>query len=172
MQNSADLVPEWEISKWFNTATPISIASLRGRVVMIEAFQMLCPGCVAHGLPQAKRAAGIFAEKDVAVIGLHSVFEHHDAQGPVSLKAFLHEYQINFPVGVDQHDDDSTTPLTMSSFELRGTPSLLLIDRSGYLRHHRFGQVDDIELGAFIMELVKEPANSCTDQGCEIETGS
>jgi hypothetical protein len=45
--------PEWSISSWINTPAPISLASLRGRVVVVHAFQMLCPGCVSHGIPQA-----------------------------------------------------------------------------------------------------------------------
>ena len=37
---------------------------------MIEAFQMLCPGCVSHGLPQAQRIQHAFGDA-VAVLGLH-----------------------------------------------------------------------------------------------------
>src|SRR3546814_7943769 len=45
--------PAIEAVQWFNTDTPPSLDALHGRVVVIEAFQMLCPGCVSHGLPQA-----------------------------------------------------------------------------------------------------------------------
>ena len=87
------------VSDWLNTSTPISLAKQRGKVIVIEAFQMLCPGCVSHGLPQAQRVAETFASDDVLVIGLHSVFEHHEAQGTrAALKAFLHEYRIEFSV--------------------------------------------------------------------------
>ena len=36
---------------------------------------MLCPACVSHGLPQAARLRETFAPEDLAVIGLHTVFE-------------------------------------------------------------------------------------------------
>lgn len=52
--------PEWSVSQWFNTDGNPTLAGLRGRVVMIEAFQMLCPGCVAHGLPLAQPAHRLF----------------------------------------------------------------------------------------------------------------
>ena len=42
---------------------------------------MLCPGCVSHGIPQAKRIAETSSKDDVAVIGVQTVFEHHEAQG-------------------------------------------------------------------------------------------
>ncbi len=54
--------PPLEVSQWFNTQTPVTLADLRGRVVVIEAFQMLCPGCVSHGLPQAQRIVDAFEE--------------------------------------------------------------------------------------------------------------
>ena len=54
--------PEFVISEWLNAAEPVSLDRLRGRVVMIEAFQMLCPGCVSQGLPQAQRVRETFRE--------------------------------------------------------------------------------------------------------------
>jgi hypothetical protein len=91
------------------------------------------------------------------VLGLHTVFEHHDAMTPVSLGAFLHEYRIGFPVGVDRHEQGDPVPLTMRRLSLRGTPSLLAIDRAGLLRMHTFGQVGELSLGAALARLLDEP---------------
>ncbi|MGD9541256.1 peroxiredoxin family protein [Methylocystis sp.] len=150
--------PELAVSQWFNTPAPITLASLRGRVVMLHAFQMLCPGCVAHGTPQAQRADALFRNSDLAVIGLHTVFEHHAAMTPVSLEAFIHEYRLTFPIGVDQAAEDGPIPLTMARYEMRGTPTAILIGRDGRVRHHGFGQEDDMALGAIIGALLAEPA--------------
>jgi peroxiredoxin len=152
--------PPWTTREWFNTSggAALQLADLRGKVVVLHAFQMLCPGCVQHGLPQAQRIHASFAPQDVAVIGLHTVFEHHAAMTPVSLQAFLHEYRIAFPVGVDTPSADARQPipLTMQAYALQGTPSLMLIDRNGHLRHHAFGAEDDLRLGAAIATLVSE----------------
>ena len=148
--------PELVISQWFNAPEAITLESLRGRVVVIEAFQMLCPGCVLHGLPQAARVFGAFRREDVAVVGLHCVFEHHEAQTPVSLEAFLREFRIEFPVGVDMPDDVDPLPTTMAAYNLQGTPTTVLIDRQGRRRAQHFGQVADLQLGAEIMALVGE----------------
>gem|GEM_PF-3133559 len=40
--------PELVVSEWLNTDSAPTLANLRGNVVLIEAFQMLCPGCVSH----------------------------------------------------------------------------------------------------------------------------
>src|SRR3546814_10817139 len=52
--------PAWVASQWLNTQQDISLDSLRGSVVVLHAFQMLCPGCVSHGIPQAKAIHAAF----------------------------------------------------------------------------------------------------------------
>ena len=150
--------PPWVTQQWFNSDGAVQLADLRGKVVVLHAFQMLCPACVLQGLPQAQRVHATFAPQDVAVIGLHTVFEHHSAMTPVSLAAFLHEFRIGFPVGVDAPGNDGRNPipLTMQAYGMQGTPSLVLIDRHGRVRHHAFGAQDDLLLGAAIAALVVE----------------
>lgn len=145
---------ELDVSEWVGAPPAESLADLRGRVIAIEAFQMLCPGCVSHGLPQAARIHRSFRD-DVVVIGLHTVFEHHEAMTPTSLRAFLHEYRIPFPVAVDRPQGVGL-PATMERLGLQGTPSLLLVDRSGNHRLTALGQVEDLVLGAAIATLVGE----------------
>lgn len=149
------IAAELTVSQWFNTDQDITLASLRGQVVVIEAFQMLCPGCVLHGLPLAQKVERTFASEAVSVLGLHTVFEHHAAMTPVSLAAFLHEYRITFPVGVDSAGAEPV-PKTMEAFKLRGTPSMLVIDKAGALRGHHFGEVNEMQLGAEIAMLLAE----------------
>ena len=176
------LAPEWRATRWFNTAQPPTLAELRGKVVVLHAFQMLCPGCVSHGLPQAQRIQELFGKDDVAVIGLHTVFEHHDVMNPAALEAFIHEYRWSFPIGVDQPEDPTGLPWTMRTYAMRGTPSLILIDRAGVLRKNSFGREDDLRVGAEIAFLVSEkserrqsaaPASgpsaaACTPDGCPV----
>lgn len=69
------LAPPWTTTAWVNSE-PLTLEDLRGRVVVVEAFQMLCPGCVSGALPQAQRLQQAFGE-DIALVGLHTVFEHH-----------------------------------------------------------------------------------------------
>ncbi len=147
------LAPPLRVAQWFNVAEPPSLATLRGRVVVLHAFQMLCPGCVAHGLPQARKLYEQFAVHGVAVIGLHSVFEHHAAMTPVSLAAFIHEYRLEFPIGVDEAAG-GPVPLTMQAYGMRGTPTLVVNDAAGHIRLHGFGRVEDLAVGALIGRLL------------------
>ena len=151
-----ETAPELDVVQWFNADTPLSLAALRGKVVVLHAFQMLCPGCVQSGWPQARKIAALFPPTQVAVIGLHSVFEHHEAMTPVSLAAFIHEYRLTFPIGVDRPSQTGPIPYTMQAYGFRGTPSLVLIDRQGRIRRHSFGAEDDMQVGAEIALLVAE----------------
>ena len=83
--------PELAVNCWFNTDRPLNLAGLRGRVVALIAFQALCPQSVAVAIPQAKRIHETFEPNDVAVIGLHATFEHHEAYSHATLKAFIQE---------------------------------------------------------------------------------
>ena len=155
------LAPELQVSRWFNTTQPITLRSLRGRVVLLHAFQMLCPACISHGLPQAKRVHELFPCEQVAVIGLHTVFEHHAVMGRDALDVFIHEYRWPFPIGIDMPGPDGGgVPRTMRELALQGTPSALLLDRGGRVRLHHFGATDDMTLGAMIGQLLAEARTS------------
>ena len=151
--------PDWQTTTWLNPPEPLDLTRLRGRVVFLHAFQMLCPGCVSHGIPQAQRVAEIFQAAPLTVVGLHTVFEHHAAMQLESLRAFVHEYRIRFPVGVDAPGTDGDPmPRTMRAYAMQGTPTAVLIDARGRLRKQMFGVHDDLLLGAEIGALLLEVA--------------
>ncbi|MBI5691422.1 MAG: redoxin family protein [Verrucomicrobia bacterium] len=154
---SAPLAPPISAALWLNTPEPVTLAQLRGRVVVLHAFQMLCPGCVTHGLPQAVEIQRAFDPDAVAVLGLHSVFEHHKAMTPAALRAFVHEYRLTFPIAIDQPSADGPVPYTMQAYRMQGTPTLVLIDRCGRLRAQHFGVTADVAVGAEIGRLLAEP---------------
>ncbi len=79
-----------------------------------------------------------------------------------------------------------TIPLSMCRYELRGTPSLMLIDAAGRLRLHEFGRIDDLRLGVLLGRLLAEqagfigdgsekakqavPVAACDTQICPVDT--
>ncbi len=147
--------PDWTVAEWLNSDGPLTLSDFQGRIVVLEAFQMLCPGCVAHGLPLLQQVQATFDTADVAVLGLHTVFEHHEAQGSrAALAAFLHEYRIRFPVGIDAQRKGSPLPATMADYEMQGTPTLVLFDREGRRVRQYFGQISALALGANIGALL------------------
>lgn len=156
MINNLKKAPELIVEKWINTKESISIKNSLGKVIVFEAFQMLCPGCILEGLPKFQKLYDYFSSnKDIVLFGLHTVFEHHNAMKEESLRAFLYEFGYNFPVAIDNHQNDEI-PETMKVYNLRGTPSLVLIDKKGYIKKIYFGKIDEIELGYQIANLLNE----------------
>ena len=125
----------------------MTLESLRGQVVLLHAFQMLCPACVSRGLPQAQAVHQALAGAGLAVVGLHTVFEHHEAMNARALAVFVHEYGLSFPIGIDRAGSSGHVPMTMQAYGLAGTPSLVLIDRQGLVRLCHFGVMPDLQLG-------------------------
>jgi len=156
--DSYPLAPAWRIAHWLNTPSPITLKSLRGKVVVMHAFQMLCPACVSHGLPQATAVRQAFPEASVSVLGIHTVFEHHRVMNLEALQAFVHEQRLCFPIAADLPAAQGPIPQTMEAYQLRGTPSLVLIDKQSRLRLSHFGHLDDLVLGAAIGQLLAEAA--------------
>ena len=148
--------PALEVAQWFNTSAPLELSALKGQVVVLHAFQMLCPGCVHHAIPQLQRVHEQLHKSALRVIALHTVFEHHDVMGPDALEVFIHENKLKFPVGVDRPGAGGGIPRTMERYQMRGTPTLILIDRAGRQRFHHFGNVEDLALGTAIGQLLAE----------------
>ena len=111
---------------------------------------MLCPACVFRSLPQAGSLAEIFQEEDFQVIGIHSVFEHHKIMTKDALEVFVSEYRLRFPIGVDQYISNELIPQTMIDYQMRGTPTTLLIDKNGNIRANHIGHIAEERISAQI----------------------
>ncbi|PHR61054.1 MAG: alkyl hydroperoxide reductase [Robiginitomaculum sp.] len=148
--------PPLEVSDWLNTKDDLSLSALKGKVVVIHAFQIFCPACVCHATPQAKKIHEQFKGQPLQLIGLHTVFEHHDVMNKAALETFIHEYGISFPVAIDKPSKKNSLPMTMKKYQLRGTPSLLAIDQYGKLVINHFGQISDMQIGQILGHLLAD----------------
>lgn len=161
--------PEIQTSAWLNVDKPLTLKGLKGRVVVVAAFQTHCPGCLKHGLPQAARLAAAFNDDEVVVIGLNTPFEEPEKQDKAALEAFVAENEFTFPIALDKTGAKGSLPKTMEDYEIRGTPSVLVFDRQGRLRRHYLGQVDDLRIGAEVMALTIEARDAPREQSIALE---
>jgi hypothetical protein len=148
--------PPLQTAAWMNVEEPLTLEGLRGRVVLLHAFQMRCRGCHELATPQAQRVHETFSRDDVAVLGLHCVFENNESESPELLRRYVSEQRLTFPLAIDAAGDGNGIPRTMKMLNLDGTPTLVLLDRHGRIRMKRLGYVPDLELGAAIGALVAE----------------
>jgi len=148
--------PEWEITEWMNSE-PLSLEGLRGKVVVVEFFQLWCPGCNAFSIPLMLEWEKKYRGNDqVQLVSIHTVFEGHAYQTVKRLKNFIREKGIRHPVGVDKHQPGSDVPVTMQRYRTRGTPEMAIIDKKGNIRFRRFGSFDPREAENLIARLVQE----------------
>ena len=137
--------PEWDISEWINSK-PISLSGLRGKVVVIDFFQLWCPGCNSFSIPLMHHWEQVFEKEaskgDIAFVSIHTVFEGRSFQTPKRLRRFLKKKGINHAVGVDRHIGGNRLPETMRRYATSGTPEMAIIDKNGIIRMQHFGGFD------------------------------
>jgi len=118
-------VPELKVTEWVQGG-PISLKDYLGNVVVVEVFQVNCPGCFIYGIPEAIETYHKYRNKGVVVLGLATAFEDFDKNSIENLRLLLTEnrvigetlttltyqskllnegklsYNIPFPVGMDK----------------------------------------------------------------------
>ncbi len=151
--------PDWDIETWFNSP-PLKIADLKGKIVIVEFFQMLCPGCRTFSMPIIKSWEHRFRSQikagELKIISIHTVFEAHPSQSNKRLEKFLKERKINHPVGVDRHEFGEWKPQTMRAWKTKGTPEIAIIDKKGIIRFQKFGRFEVWPAIKLIQKLLRE----------------
>jgi peroxiredoxin len=85
--------PNVKVSDWIQ-GLPTNIDKLFGNIVVIEVFQVNCPGCFLYGLPQTISLYEKYKDKDVRVIGIATAFEDYDKNTIENLKLLLSEGKV------------------------------------------------------------------------------
>lgn len=114
-QPAAELVA----SRWFNSE-PLTMQSLRGKMVLLDFWAVWCGGCMA-GLPDVARLHEKYSSLGLVVIGVH------DASGkPEEIEQALREKGVKYPV---MRDADARQ--TFSGYRIAGIPHLILVGKDG-----------------------------------------
>jgi len=149
----------WDVSEWLN-GPPTSVEALRGKVIIVDFFQLWCPGCNKFSIPLLQHWEQVFANEitagKLAVVSIHTVFEGHDYQNPRRLKSFLKRKGIHHPVGIDRHKKGSFLPETMRTYRTRGTPEMAFIDKKGMVRFQHFGGFEAKPAERLIRKMLTE----------------
>lgn len=77
--------PDLSVSNWVQGA-PTNLDKERGKVVLVEVFQVNCPGCFFTAIPEAIKVHDHFAGQGVTVLGVATAFEDWDRNTLDNLK--------------------------------------------------------------------------------------
>jgi hypothetical protein len=80
--------PELQVAKWVQ-GEPANFSTLAGRVVLVEVFQVNCPGCFVHALPEVVRLHQNYHEQGLTVVGLATAFEDFDKNTLANLERLV-----------------------------------------------------------------------------------
>jgi hypothetical protein len=196
--------PNLQVSTWVQ-GKPTNIDNEKGNVVLVEVFQVNCPGCFLYSIPETIDVYRKYKDKGLTVLGLATAFEDFDKNNLENLQKLISTgevigetyrafsstgqlkdenklpYRIPFPVAMDmlvKYSGSLTqskimdfieanvpsfrsypekdrqvliervkqyllskqySAKTFEEYALRGTPSVILIDRKGILRGTYFG---------------------------------
>ena len=132
---------------WLNTDKPISLADLKGRIVLLDFWTLCCINCI-HTLPDLAmieaRYPGI-----VVVIGVHTPKFDNEKKTASIMKAIL-RYEIKHPV---INDADKKI---WNAYGCNHWPTLVLIDPDGKFRGAAKGEGHLNLADRSIKELIKE----------------
>jgi thiol-disulfide isomerase/thioredoxin/sugar lactone lactonase YvrE len=131
---------------WLNTAGPVRLKDLRGKVVVLDFWTLCCINCI-HTLPDLARLERKYPN-EVVVVGVHSA-KFDNEKSTESIRKAILRYEISHPVVNDAQ---------MRIWEAYGAqswPSIYLIDPEGYLVAHGAGEGLYEALDQRIAELIK-----------------
>jgi len=131
---------------WLNTAGPIRMKDLRGKIVVLDFWTFCCINCL-HTLPDLAKLEKKYAN-ELVVIGVHSAKFDTEKESEAIRKAIL-RYEISHPV---VNDADMKIWRTYGA---RSWPTLWLIDPEGNLVAHGEGEGLRDALDEKIAELIK-----------------
>lgn len=118
---------------WLNTDRPITLESLRGKVVLLDFWTYCCINCM-HILPDLKQLERQFAD-ELVVIGVHSA-KFADEGDADNIRQAILRYDIEHPVLVD------SAMRVWDSYAVRAWPTLVLIDPTGRVVGRHAGEIE------------------------------
>ena len=145
-KQEAPPAPEFGRS-WFNSGD-LSLAALRGRVVLVDFWDYTCVNCL-RTLPYLTEWHNRYREKGLTVIGVHAP-EFGFARRADFVERAVRELGIRYPVVLDNDF------VIWRLFGNRFWPAKYLIDNDGLMRLAHFGEGAYAETEAAIQDLLKE----------------
>src|ERR1044072_2383694 len=109
---------------WLNTDKPLSIAALKGKIVLLDFWTYGCINCI-HIIPDLKKLEAKYA-KELVVIGIHSA-KFQNEKDTENIRRIILRYEIEHPV----YNDSEYA--VWQSYGIRAWPTQVLIAPAGYI---------------------------------------
>ncbi len=136
------------INKWLNTDKPLTISSLRGKVVLVDFWTYTCINCI-RTLPHITSLYDKYKNDGLVVIGVHTP-EFEFEKETINVQKAIDNYKIHYPVAQDNNY------ATWNNYANQFWPAEYLIDVNGNIRRTHFGEGEYEETEKAIQILLKD----------------
>ena len=130
-ETEAPAAPEIASGSWINSE-PLTLESLRGRVVLIEFWTFACYNC-RNTLPTIKKWDAQYRDKGLTIIGVHTPELDYE-RNIDNLRREVAGLGIKYPVVTD--NDYST----WKTYGVEAWPTLFVLDKQGRVRWMHVGE--------------------------------
>ena len=124
--------PELAEGVWLNSP-PLSLQSLRGKVVVLDFWTFRCRNCV-NILANLKEWHRKYKDRDVVLVGIHSPETEEEASVD-ALRKFVAENSIDYPIVTDN------AFVMWNRYRAQFWPSTFIIDQKGVIRTFHYGEL-------------------------------
>jgi cytochrome c biogenesis protein CcdA/thiol-disulfide isomerase/thioredoxin len=135
------------LGPWYNTA-PLSLAALKGKVVLVDFWTYSCINCV-RTLPHIQSLWSKYKALPFVIVGVHSP-EFTFEKKPENVADAIRAHQLTYPIA---QDNDFAT---WRAFDNQYWPAKYLIDAQGTIRYTHFGEGGYDETEQAVQRLLEE----------------
>ncbi len=132
---------------WLNTDKPLSLAGLRGKVVLLDFWTYGCINCI-HIIPKLKELEAKYS-KQLVVIGVHSA-KFDNEKDTENIRKIILRYGLEHPIVNDANFK------IWEQYAVKAYPTQILIDPKGYIVDQYIGEGHEAEIDKAIGETVSE----------------
>ena len=133
------------IDGWLNT-TPLTLADLRGKVVLIDFWTFSCVNCV-RTIPHLKVLYDAYRSRGLVIVGVHSP-EFDFEKVTANVAAAVKRLGVPWPVAIDSQ------MATWNAYRNQYWPAEYLLDQQGRVAYTSFGEGDYPQTDAAVAELL------------------
>jgi thiol-disulfide isomerase/thioredoxin len=125
------LAPELTKISGYINSNPITLADLKGKVILVDFWTYSCINCI-RTIPYLNAWYEKYADDGLVIVGVHTP-EFEFEKDYNNVKAAVEKFGIKYPVALDNEKQ------TWNTYENRYWPRKYLIDSEGYIRYDHIG---------------------------------